>query len=450
MTLDRHQRVSLRALAISLAIGLAASAARADGRVVQWGLGIDPVPDAVNGQAGTASAIAAGSFHACAIQSGTGIVVCWGDDTFGQTTPPGSVTGVAGTAEAIAASGTLTCAIQAGSHAVVCWGQDSFGLPLVLPPAEVNGNLGSASAFAVGSHAMCAIQTGTDAVFCASYSGVNLPDPLAPARAVAASDSLCIGFGGCSSASVCEIRRDDGAVRCAGAAPPASVDGTSGTAASLSMGGAFGRTCAIQAGTGAVVCWNAPDPPDLVNGVAGTAIGVDVGHTQACAVQAGTGAVVCWGTGPAPPPSVDGTAGRASAVSVGGGVVVGTNFDLALRVVAPDADGDDVDDDLDDCPHVADPGQSDVGGVGSGSGPDGIGDACQCGDVSGDGRVTLVDAVLIQRSLLQPPTATLEEPERCDVNGDANCSLADAVILRRGLLHPPTAVIAQSCAPAMP
>jgi hypothetical protein len=104
----------------------------------------------------------------------------------------------------------------------------------------------------------------------------------------------------------------------------------------------------------------------------------------------------------------------------------------------------------DNCPNAPNADQSDVGGVGTGSAPDGIGDACQCGDVTGDGRVTLTDAVVMTRSRLQPPTATLTRPERCDVGGSAGCSLSDAVIVRRALLSPPTAGISQVCAPANP
>jgi PKD repeat protein len=115
-----------------------------------------------------------------------------------------------------------------------------------------------------------------------------------------------------------------------------------------------------------------------------------------------------------------------------------------------DTDGDGVADASDNCPYVANASQQDRGGVGTGSAPDGIGDACQCGDVTGDGSVTLADSVAVQRSLLQPPTATLSQPALCDVSGDRACSLGDAVVLRRAMLSPPTATIQQSCAPANP
>jgi len=118
--------------------------------------------------------------------------------------------------------------------------------------------------------------------------------------------------------------------------------------------------------------------------------------------------------------------------------------------VPPDADGDGVTDSKDNCPFTANPDQKDTGGIGFGSPPDGIGDACQCGDVNGDGFVTAVDAVEIERSLLIPPTAVLAQPELCVVGGSSTCTAIDAVIIKRALLTPPTATIHQVCTPALP
>jgi hypothetical protein len=115
-----------------------------------------------------------------------------------------------------------------------------------------------------------------------------------------------------------------------------------------------------------------------------------------------------------------------------------------------DYDGDGVPDATDNCPYTSNADQLDRGGIGSGSAPDGIGDVCQCGDVNGNGFVTLADSVIILRSLLIPPTATVQNPQLCDVGGSEGCTLADAVIILRANLSPPTATIAQNCAPAKP
>src|SRR5262245_46006 len=236
------------ALTLSLAV-LAASTARGAGPVVGWGLGA--LPPMI-----TATAIAAGYQHSCAIQAGTGAVVCWGDDYYGQATPPPSVDGTAGTASAIAAGGGEfclfscadighSCAIQAGTGAVVCWGVFSAQEP---PPPSVNGTAGTASAIAAGLLDSCAIQAGTGAVVCWGPSG-----------------SL----------------------------PPPSVDGTAGTASAIAAG--LLHSCAIQAGTGAVVCWGGPNvatPPPPAAGTAGTASATAAGAVYSSPIQAGSGAGV--------------------------------------------------------------------------------------------------------------------------------------------------------------
>lgn len=92
----------------------------------------------------------------------------------------------------------------------------------------------------------------------------------------------------------------------------------------------------------------------------------------------------------------------------------------------------------DNCPFFANAIQGDGGGVGSGSASDGIGNDCQCGDVTADTRVTIADATMIRRATQTPPTATMTRPDLCDVGGSAGCTQADEVILRRALLTPPT------------
>jgi hypothetical protein len=115
----------------------------------------------------------------------------------------------------------------------------------------------------------------------------------------------------------------------------------------------------------------------------------------------------------------------------------------------PDSDSDGFVDLADNCPFSPNGGQLDAGGIGAGSAPDGIGDACQCGDVTGNGSITTADAVAVTRSLLVPPTSVLSQPALCDVGGSAGCSTADAVIVTRAVLVPPTATIQQKCAPAL-
>jgi hypothetical protein len=236
-------------------------------------------PDAVNGVSGSAIAIAAGDYHSCAIQAGTGSVVCWGEDSV-RWPPPDAVNGVSGTANAISAGAYHDCAIQTGTGKVVCWGANHEGQ--LNTPSEVNGVSGTATAVDSGGNFSCAIQAGTGKVVC---WGLN-------------------HYGQ--------------------ATPPDAVNGVSGTATHIATGGYV--SCAIQAGTGNVVCWGSDafgeaTPPDAVNGTLGTAIEVSAGLDHACAIQADTDKLVCWGLNnydqATPPDTVNGVWGTARAVSAG-------------------------------------------------------------------------------------------------------------------------------------
>ena len=123
--------------------------------------------------------------------------------------------------------------------------------------------------------------------------------------------------------------------------------------------------------------------------------------------------------------------------------------DRCDRAGGPDADGDDWPDGIDNCPHTLNA-QEDHGGVGFASAADGIGNDCQCGDVTGNGFVTSADALMIRRSLLPSSGVTLARPELCDVDGSGGCDESDAVTIREALLVPPGATIQQSCGPAQP
>jgi len=85
-----------------------------------------------------AIAIAAGSLHSVALRS-DGTVTAWGDDTFGETNVPPGLTNVV----AIAAGDYHTYALRSDGS-VVAWGDDMFG-QIDLPPS-----LGSVTAIASG------------------------------------------------------------------------------------------------------------------------------------------------------------------------------------------------------------------------------------------------------------------------------------------------------------
>jgi hypothetical protein len=131
----------------------------------------------------------------------------------------------------------------------------------------------------------------------------------------------------------------------------------------------------------------------------------------------------------------------------------GTPLGVAVLSRAVDWDGDGVPDQNDNCPYTPNANQADSGGIGSGSPADGIGDACQCGDVDNDGIVTTADKAVLSRSLAGLPpygsVGAMPGFSKCDVNGDGLCNLADGIILSRAIagLGPG---IKQQCTAAVP
>ena len=132
--------------------------------------------------------------------------------------------------------------------------------------------------------------------------------------------------------------------------------------------------------------------------------------------------------------------------TIGGGFFVYNVDDVITAVsVEPDRDGDGIPDGEDNCPDVPNPDQADRGGVGAGSGPDGVGDACQCGDVNGSGSVTSADAMILFNDARGNPTGALVAPELADVNANGLCTTGDATILFNFLRGVPGANVPDRC-----
>lgn len=115
-----------------------------------------------------------------------------------------------------------------------------------------------------------------------------------------------------------------------------------------------------------------------------------------------------------------------------------------------DSDDDAVPNDVDNCPFTANPTQQDSGGLGYGSPSDGIGNACQCGDITGDGQVTDTDAAFIKRQALGLAAPLFLSPENCDVSGDGKCSGIDGTLVRHAAAGAPPEAFGQNCASALP
>ncbi len=104
-----------------------------------------------------------------------------------------------------------------------------------------------------------------------------------------------------------------------------------------------------------------------------------------------------------------------------------------------DSDLDGPNDCEDNCRFAPNSGQEDTGGIGTTT-PDGIGTACQCGDVNNSGVVNVTDVVLIKRAIagLSPFNSVMHPAleAKCDVNDKTNdkCTGTDVVIIKRAIV----------------
>jgi hypothetical protein len=90
--------------------------------------------------------------------------------------------------------------------------------------------------------------------------------------------------------------------------------------------------------------------------------------------------------------------------------------------VVTDSDGDGVNNEVDNCPYKYNPApQEDAD-------ENGIGDACQCGDVSGDGFTDVTDALAIAGGQVGSDDPNFD---KCDLSGDSLCNVTDALMIAR-------------------
>jgi hypothetical protein len=99
-------------------------------------------------------------------------------------------------------------------------------------------------------------------------------------------------------------------------------------------------------------------------------------------------------------------------------------------------DSDSVPSALDDCPYYANPDQKDTD-------QDGRGDACECGDQNGDGRVNVADLVSINLAIFNPGLVT----PLCDTNNDGLCNVADIIGANTAIFVPRTSTCARQPVP---
>ncbi|MGH7292475.1 MAG: hypothetical protein ACREJT_14755, partial [Myxococcota bacterium] len=125
-------------------------------------------------------------------------------------------------------------------------------------------------------------------------------------------------------------------------------------------------------------------------------------------------------------------------------------FNVSGTPPPPDPDGDGFLSPCDSCANIANSDQADRGRVGPGLG-EGIGDACQCTELTGDGAVGSADVTRLREHLAAigaPLTATALA--RCSAIGGPNeCTVRTLTVLRRALVSALPGV-AQVCDAAVP
>jgi hypothetical protein len=308
--------------------------------------------------AATASQVAAGANHTCALTTAGG-VVCWGWNYFGQlgsgTTTwseltPVPVNGLESGVTAIAVGGWgHTCALTTAGG-ILCWGVNDAGqlgdgtTTNRSTPTPVTGLGSGVSAIAAGWKYTCALKTSGGVVCWGENSYGQLGDGTKTMRATPTPVSgLSTGAVGIAAGGVHTCAAVvGGAVVCWGwnyhgqlgdgtttdRLTPAVVSGLGSGVSALAAGDA--HTCALTGG-GAIACWGANDSGQIgdgtatdrssstpVSGLAAGAKALSAGGNRSCALMT-AGGVVCWGANASPlaPVTVPGLERGVTAITVG-------------------------------------------------------------------------------------------------------------------------------------
>ena len=236
--------------------------------------------------------VSAGSQFACGL-SLAGAIRCWGDDQWGQASPPsqsnfGQVS--AGTGHA--------CAVD-NSGAIQCWGLDSSG--------QATAPAGVFTQVSAGSTHSCAVRS-DQALQCWGANDYGASTP--PSGAYVA---VSVGYY-----FACAINAA-GSIDCWGKNDSGQAASMTGSFVAVSAGGA--NTCAINS-AGLLVCWG-DSSYGLTTPPGGQFAEVACGSQNICAIAI-DGTATCWGT--TGPNSANGSpAGLFADVAVGNGFACGTS-----------------------------------------------------------------------------------------------------------------------------
>ena len=198
-----------------------------------------------------------GRYYVCGVHD-TGAVACWGDNQYGQSTPP------TGTFISVSAGDYYTCGVR-DTGAVACWGDNYDGQST--PPT---GTFVSVSA---GYYHTGGVRD-TGAVAC--WGNIVVIEP-------PTGTFISVSAGGFHT---CGVRA--GAVACWGDNLWGQITPPTGTFTSVSAG--YYHTCGVR-DTGAVACWGGFGG-NYETALTGTFTSVSAGGYYTCGVR-DTGAVAC-------------------------------------------------------------------------------------------------------------------------------------------------------------
>ena len=226
--------------------------------------------------------VSPGAYHYCGLRPG-GLVVCAGDDKYGQSSPP------SGVYESITAGDFHTCRVKTDGSAE-CWGGFQKGaslVTLVLPPGSSLAAVapgGTFTSVSAGKGHTCGVRTDVF-VQCWGSNKNLLGDGRAGQATPPLGRFLSVSAGGWHTCGV----RTSGAVECWGEDEHGQATPPSGEFVAVTSG--YNHACGIRGGK--VDCWGYNEDRRITP-PSGEFVVVSSGHRQTCGVRRDGGAD-CWG-----------------------------------------------------------------------------------------------------------------------------------------------------------